>query len=189
MHPGESPASFVARGLLDFLCSADPDARRRAHSSMAPQSFSSVNYLSPLCSYGRLRSLLTFVIVPMLNPDGCYAGNYRTDSLGADLNRMWEAPGPSTEPTLHAAKALLLKYEADPAASLDFYVDVHAHSNARSGFFLCNPPRQRDCASFERAALLPRLMDARLRDFSLAACRFDADPLKMGSARRVASLP
>lgn len=67
---------------------------------------------------------------------------------------------------------------------LDFYVDIHAHSNARNGFFLCNPPKQREPAAFERAALLPRLMDARIKDFSLSACRFDADPLKARKSRR-----
>lgn len=80
---------------------------------------------------------------------------------------------------------LIVKYATDPSAILDFYVDVHAHSNARNGFFLCNPPKQREPAAFERAALLPRLMDARLKDFSLSACRFDADPLKSGTGRRV----
>lgn len=80
VHPGETPASFVAKGAMDFLCSADPLAKR-------------------------LRQMITFVIVPMLNPDGCFVGNYRTDTLGVDLNRQWESPSAALEPTLLACKA------------------------------------------------------------------------------------
>ncbi|TMS35557.1 hypothetical protein L596_002936 [Steinernema carpocapsae] len=52
VHPGETPSSFVIHGLLQFLISDDSRAVK-------------------------LRSLYTFKIVPMLNPDGVYLGNYR----------------------------------------------------------------------------------------------------------------
>lgn len=52
VHPGESPSSFVCQGLLDFLVSAHPIAKV-------------------------LRDHLVFKVVPMLNPDGVYLGNYR----------------------------------------------------------------------------------------------------------------
>ena len=52
VHPGESPSSFVCQGLLDFLVSAHPIAKV-------------------------LRDYLVFKIIPMLNPDGVYYGNYR----------------------------------------------------------------------------------------------------------------
>lgn len=52
MHPGESPSSFVCQGLVDFLVSAHPIAQV-------------------------LREYVVFKIVPMLNPDGVYVGNYR----------------------------------------------------------------------------------------------------------------
>ena len=45
VHPGESPASFMCHGLLEFLLSSDPVA---------------VN----------LRKVVTFMVVPMINPDG-----------------------------------------------------------------------------------------------------------------------
>jgi len=31
-----------------------------------------------------------FVIVPMLNPDGVVAGNFRTSLFGKDLNRLFK---------------------------------------------------------------------------------------------------
>lgn len=52
VHPGESPSSHVLRGLLQFLLGDSRQARR-------------------------LRQLLVFKVVPMLNPDGVYLGNYR----------------------------------------------------------------------------------------------------------------
>lgn len=55
VHPGESPASHVVHGLIAFLTSQDPAAKF-------------------------LRRLVTRVIVPMLNPDGVAAGNYRCDA-------------------------------------------------------------------------------------------------------------
>ena len=48
---------LLSQGLLSFLLSSQPEALA-------------------------LRSLVTFVIVPMLNPDGVFLGNYRTDAGG-----------------------------------------------------------------------------------------------------------
>ena len=62
VHPGESNASFMMHGILDFLTgtSAEADALRRQ---------------------------LLFLVVPMLNPDGVIIGNYRCSLAAVDLNR------------------------------------------------------------------------------------------------------
>ena len=52
MHPGETPSSYVCQGLIEFLVSSHPVAKL-------------------------LRENITFKIIPMLNPDGVYLGNYR----------------------------------------------------------------------------------------------------------------
>lgn len=52
VHPGETPASFVCQGLVDWLLGGDPQAVQ-------------------------LRGAATVVVVPMLNPDGVFLGNYR----------------------------------------------------------------------------------------------------------------
>ena len=52
VHPGETPASFVGHGLVDWLLGS---------STLAVQ----------------LRRQVTIVVVPMLNPDGVFLGNYR----------------------------------------------------------------------------------------------------------------
>jgi murein tripeptide amidase MpaA len=62
VHPGESNASFIVEGILNYLVSDDDDARY-------------------------LRNNFVFKIIPMLNPDGVIIGNYRTSLSGLDLNR------------------------------------------------------------------------------------------------------
>ena len=67
VHPGESNASFIVEGILQFLVSDDEDAKY-------------------------LRNNFVFKIIPMLNPDGVIIGNNRTSLSGYDLNRQWIAP-------------------------------------------------------------------------------------------------
>ncbi|RMZ93773.1 Cytosolic carboxypeptidase 6 [Brachionus plicatilis] len=52
VHPGETPSSYVCQGLIEFLVSPHPIAKV-------------------------LREHIIFKIIPMLNPDGVYLGNYR----------------------------------------------------------------------------------------------------------------
>lgn len=52
VHPGETPASFVAHGLVDWLLGSTQQAEQ-------------------------LRRGVTLVVLPMLNPDGVFLGNYR----------------------------------------------------------------------------------------------------------------
>ena len=198
VHPGETPSSFVIRGLLEFLTSpTDRDAER-------------------------LRREVTFVIVPMLNPDGVFLGNYRTCSLGIDHNRRWAHPTQAMEPSLLAVKRLLTDLCSSRSLRVDYFVDVHAHSTARSGFVLCNPP-PRHLSSGNSAfggrggaqalsgrggshvlgaaadttpemlraihlteiSAWPRLLAGSLKEFSLHACKLCTDPSKSGCARRV----
>jgi murein tripeptide amidase MpaA len=62
VHPGETNASFIVEGLIEFLMSDEEEAIV-------------------------LREKYVFKIVPMLNPDGVIVGNYRTSLGGHDLNR------------------------------------------------------------------------------------------------------
>ena len=62
VHPGESNASWMMKGVIEFLVSDDPKAQF-------------------------LRDTYVFKIIPMLNPDGVIVGNYRCSLVGTDLNR------------------------------------------------------------------------------------------------------
>ena len=62
VHPGESNASFMTEGVLQYLVSDDQGARY-------------------------LRDNFVFKIIPMLNPDGVIVGNYRCSLSALDLNR------------------------------------------------------------------------------------------------------
>jgi len=64
VHPGESHSSWVIHGLISFLSSNN-------------------------AQLNQIKELLTFKIVPMINPDGVIAGNYRTSFIGKDLNRLY----------------------------------------------------------------------------------------------------
>lgn len=57
VHPGESNASFVMHGILEYLVSDVEGAKY-------------------------LRNNYVFKIVPMLNPDGVIVGNYRCSLSG-----------------------------------------------------------------------------------------------------------
>ena len=83
VHPGESNASWVMQGILDFLTSPSHPA------AIA------------------LRAHCVFKIAPMLNPDGVINGNYRCSLAGVDLNRQWHAPIKQEHPTVYALKMLL----------------------------------------------------------------------------------
>jgi murein tripeptide amidase MpaA len=67
VHPGETVASWMMKGAIDFLLSDDKEAE---------------------C----LRDNFVFKIVPMLNPDGVIQGNYRCSLAGCDLNRKYIGP-------------------------------------------------------------------------------------------------
>ena len=84
VHPGETPASFVFKGFLDFILRENDD-----------RSIS-------------LRNSFVFKMVPMLNPDGVKRGHYRTDIFGVNLNRTYQNPDAFRQPSIFAIKTLMM---------------------------------------------------------------------------------
>ncbi|KAH8061179.1 hypothetical protein JL722_4480 [Aureococcus anophagefferens] len=109
VHPGESNASWVMQGILDFLTS--DDARAVA-----------------------LRRHFVFKICPMLNPDGVIQGNYRCSNSGTDLNRQWSAPSREAHPPVAALKHLIRAYQTRDAHRVALFCDLHGHSRAKGVF-------------------------------------------------------
>lgn len=81
-HAGETPASFVCQGFIEFLIGNHPIAKV-------------------------LREHFVFKIVPMVNPDGVFLGNNRCNLIGQDLNRTWHVATEFSHPTLYAIKNML----------------------------------------------------------------------------------
>eukprot|EP01028_Stygiella_incarcerata_P002886 TRINITY_DN15514_c0_g1_i1.p1 TRINITY_DN15514_c0_g1~~TRINITY_DN15514_c0_g1_i1.p1 ORF type:complete len:436 (+),score=63.39 TRINITY_DN15514_c0_g1_i1:75-1382(+) len=166
VHPGETPASWVCQGFLDFILGgSDPRAQL-------------------------LRDHIVFKVVPCLNPDGVFLGNYRGNSLGFDLNRFWLNPHPSWMPSIHAVRQLLIDLDArispdgskSPHGVLDFFMDMHAHSTGMDAFCYLNIPAEPDRR--ERTMWFPRLLAVNARSFSATSSKFCKDPNKSGSGRR-----
>lgn len=107
VHPGETPASFVFLGFLDFILKPD-DPRARL-----------------------LRDLFIFKLIPILNPDGVQRGHYRTDQFGVNLNRMYLDPDFEKHPSIYAAKSLIAYHHINncalpqsPLSVYDVFKDV-----------------------------------------------------------------
>ena len=111
IHPGETNSSWVLHGIIDYLISRDAS---------------------------HLRDTLVFKIVPMINPDGVVAGNYRTSFIGKDLNRLYlQADEAETrynnmddilKPEITAMKQLIKGCKQDDSKGILAFIDVHHHS-------------------------------------------------------------
>ncbi|KAL6266793.1 hypothetical protein P5V15_003625 [Pogonomyrmex californicus] len=157
VHPGESPSSFVCQGLMDFLVSAHPIAQV-------------------------LRDYVIFKIVPMLNPDGVFLGNYRSTVMGLDLNRSWNRISEWIHPTLLATRAMLKSLDKNSHTPLDCVLDLHAHTNATGVFVYGNT--YEDVYRYERHIVLPKLLAQHAEDYELGNTMYNQDHNKAGTARR-----
>lgn len=109
VHPGETPASYMCNGFINFLIGPDPRAEV-------------------------LREEFLFKIIPFLNPDGVYRGHWRTDTFGVNLNRSYINPDREKAPTIFALCELVKVHQEKIYA----YIDLHAHPNKRGMFMFGN---------------------------------------------------
>lgn len=72
----------------------------------------------------------------MANPDGVFQGNYRMNSLGTNLNRVYNLATPDENPEVFAIRSLVEYYHQDQR--LQFYFDMHGHSSAKGAFIYGN---------------------------------------------------
>jgi len=156
VHPGESNASWMMQGFLQFLCSSAPEAQA-------------------------LREACTWLVVPMLNPDGVIQGNYRCGLAGADLNRKFAQPHRRLNPTIWNLKERLR------GRRIDVYFDLHGHSK-REGVFLYGGHYPCDYERNAQIRLLPRLCSVISDDFKYHRSVFSVQDSKLTTARLVAFL-
>ena len=126
VHPGETVASWMMHGLIDFITGSSPAA----------------------CE---LREKIIFKLIPMLNPDGVINGNYRCSLAGIDLNRRWDRPSRIWHPTIWHTKQMIKQFNLPPnAGRVLAYIDLHGHSRKKNVFIYgCDPTRT------QKKSLLP----------------------------------
>jgi cytosolic carboxypeptidase protein 2/3 len=107
VHPGETPASWMMKGMLDFLTSTSPGAKL-------------------------LRQSFVIFVVPILNPDGVLFGNNRCSLAGVDLNRQWKTPSKMMHPTVFALKNFMMAQRK--VRDVAMYIDLHGHSRKYNVF-------------------------------------------------------
>jgi hypothetical protein len=116
VHPGESQASWIMKGVIDYLLSPTLDAKI-------------------------LRENFVFKLVPMVNPDGVINGAYRCGLAGVDLNRTWMDPSKKQHPTIYNIKAMIKKLTE--TGDVVLAVDFHGHSRKKNNFMYGCPGRTR----------------------------------------------
>jgi len=170
VHPGETNASWICEGIIDFLLGQSEDALL-------------------------LRSNYIFKIIPMLNPDGVINGNYRTSMAGVDLNRQWHAPHPIFHPTIYNTKQMVREFQK--VTRIATLCDIHGHSR-KEGLFMygCIPEfrgirdldangQQPTGGSPVSVLTFPRLYDQTSEFFDLFSCNFKMQRSKAPTMRMV----
>nr|XP_031296391.1 cytosolic carboxypeptidase 4 isoform X2 [Camelus dromedarius] len=170
VHPGESNASWVMKGTLEFLVSSDPVARL-------------------------LRENFIFKIIPMLNPDGVINGNHRCSLRGEDLNRQWLSPSAHLQPTIYHAKGLL-HYLGSVGRRPVVFCDFHGHSQKKN-VFLYGCSIKETLWQAESAVgtsnlsedvsyrTLPKILDKLAPAFTMSSCSFLVEKSRASTARVV----
>ena len=111
VHPGETGASYMMKGIIDYLVGPSIGARI-------------------------LRDNFIFKIIPMINPDGVILGNTRCSLSGQDLNRQYQDPPKEVHPVLFHMKQMIRNFKEEREILL--YCDLHGHSRKKNIFMYGN---------------------------------------------------
>ncbi len=97
-HSGETTGNWTLQGMVDFLVSDDPVA-------------------------ASLRRDVEFLVYPMSNPDGRYAGYFRSnpENPTKDHNRYWNSTDGFTD-----LSAITAAMRADSVGDVDCFMDFHS---------------------------------------------------------------
>ncbi len=158
VHPGETNASWMMKGIIDYLTGPTPEAKI-------------------------LRDNFVFKIVPMLNPDGVINGNYRCSLLGADLNRRWIEPSKKLHPTVFHTKQMMKKFQED--RDIFLFIDLHGHSRKKNIFMYGCSDKHQSPSKRILSRVFPRLLWRVSQCFSYQDCNFGLQKSKESTARIV----
>jgi hypothetical protein len=144
-HPGETGSNFVFEGIMDYLCQNK-----------------------------ELLEQFEFMIIPMINIDGCIYGNFRSNLTGVDLNRMWTDPDKLFTPEVQSIKTYLR--ELSRVKKISHFIDLHGHSRELGTFIYSS-------GKGKRSKLLPYLLGDYSESFDRSKCTFGICPSKEDTAR------
>jgi hypothetical protein len=169
VHPGESQASHMVEGMINYLVSDHPEAVE-------------------------IRSKFVIKIIPMLNPDGVIFGNYRSSLLGVDLNRRWKKPSKYLHPEIYYAKQIIKYFDLKSkqpeceSGGVVFYCDFHGHSKNLDAFmYSCIDLADESKAHFNNMVIraAPSAIDRFIPIFNIRECKFAIEKEKENTARIV----
>lgn len=155
VHPGETGASFMMKGVLDYL-------------------------VGPSIGAKILRENFVIKIVPMVNADGVINGNTRCSLAGVDLNRCWMDPQKDTNPVIFHLKWLIARLKDERGVVV--FCDLHGHSRKKNIFMYGNSIKG-DTKHKER--IFPYMLDKQAEVFSYSDCAFSVQKAKEGTGRVV----
>ncbi|OMJ67007.1 hypothetical protein SteCoe_35954 [Stentor coeruleus] len=161
VHSGETVSSFMMLGAIEYL-------------------------LSSCTTAFFLRKNFIFKIIPMLNPDGVYFGNYRCCLKGTDLNRKWLRPDKISSPTIYHAK--LMVFALAVRHDVKLVCDFHGHTKKKSVFMYgCSvkPYNYEDMRNNLLARVTPYYMYKRNKFFSFRLSHYHVEKYKESTSRIV----
>lgn len=100
----------------------------RCHPGETLQSYVLSRFLDCLVRNGCLVNT-TVLVLPLLNVDGVYRGNYRTDCFGRNLNRTYAQPGPG-QAVNQAVSGLVQSILSEH--KIRMIIDLHNHATLQS---------------------------------------------------------
>jgi hypothetical protein len=159
VHPGETNASWMMRGVLDFLTGESIEAQG-------------------------LREHIVIKIVPMLNPDGVINGNYRCNLSGKDLNRKWSTPSKWEQPSIHGMRSMFDKMIRD-GRNIALFCDMHGHSRKKNVFTYGCLRKKGHPSRDQRPLKFPYILSNVSHPFSFMDSRFKVQRSKSGTGRVV----
>ena len=156
IHPGESVSSFVVEGFVEGLLQ-NPECR-------------------PL-----LRRYI-FKVIPMMNPDGVVAGNFRTSYSGKDLNRQFHRLSRHVFPEAYYLDRLAKSLKKEYGNRLVYYFDFHGHST-KTNLFCYGPDHLRANSYYLKARAFAKLVEQKDAIFSYQKCLFSISESKKNTGR------
>ncbi|KAH0791288.1 Clan MC, family M14, Zinc carboxypeptidase-like metallopeptidase [Histomonas meleagridis] len=156
-HPGETNSSFAIEGLMQTVFANN--------------------------EFGvKLRKSYSWLIIPMINPDGVICGFYRPSLSGDDINRVWQKPDPLSHPIAHNVLNLLTVLRR--TRPIPFFLDFHGHTGVCNsfvyGFMNDNNP-----AIYKAERIFPLLMTKHTNLFSNEMCSYLKQEAYEGTMRVV----